>query len=123
MSSPRSQNRSLDTRIFLRSSVREKQQILAQFIHNMTVSLRDAYFIDSAAATEKFKKWNELLHRIAGSLRDMATEAAEHLPDEVLMEMIASTAGEGLKQEIVWAWTRSVEWFEKNKQRKKAPVH
>ena len=125
MSSLHHQSHPLDVGNFSGLSSREKQQVLTLFIHNMTVMMRDAYLIDDATAIEKFKKWNELLHRIAGTLRAMSIDSNERLPDEVLLEMIKSSADDKLKREIVWAWERSFERIaSRNKQGKKtAPAH
>ncbi len=92
---------------YLLLSAADKRRFLASFIHNMSISIREFYLVHPEAAVEKFKKWNELLHRIAGNLRAMLTGSKDRYPDAVLVEMVRHAAEDGLQREVRWAWRTS----------------
>jgi hypothetical protein len=92
---------------YLLLSAADKRRFLASFIHNMSVSVREFYLVDPEAAIEKFRKWNELLHRIAGNLGAMLKGSKDRYPDNILVEMIRHAAEDGLRREILWAWKTS----------------
>jgi hypothetical protein len=107
---------------YLLLSGTNKRRFLVSFIHNMSISVREYYRADPEAAVEKFRKWNELLHRIAGNLGAMLRGSKERYPDDVLVEMITRAAEDGLQREVMWAWKKSDERLMHRQKRARAPA-
>ena len=103
-------------------SAADKSRFLASFIHNMSISVREFYLVHPEAAVEKFRKWNELLHRIAGNLGAMLRGSKERYPDDVLVEMITRAAEDGLRREVMWAWQKSDQRLMRRQKRAGAPA-
>lgn len=107
---------------YLLLSAANKRRFLVSFIHNMSISIREYYLADPEAAVEKFRKWNELLHRIAGNLGAMLRGSKERYPDDVLVEMITRAAEDGLQREVMWAWKKSDERLMRRQKRAGVPA-
>jgi len=66
-----------------------KAALLARFAHALTICARDTYEtgIDRVLEPEVLRAYNELLHRVCGSVTDHLT-AQEGYPLEFLLEMM-----------------------------------
>ena len=76
--------------IFLSYSTEEKEEFLAQLIHELSVVARDSYEIgqDGLTNPQRVRRINEVLHRVSAFLCALLRDDPQRYPDDVLVKII-----------------------------------
>jgi hypothetical protein len=87
--------------IFLSYSIEEKEEFLAQLMHELTVIARDSYEVgrDGLVNPQRVRRINEVQHRISSFLCALLRNNPWRYPDDVLMKIILEHPDDSLLEE------------------------
>ena len=76
--------------VFSSPSIEEKEEFLAQLMHELTVIARDSYEVgqDGLTNPQRVRRINEVQHRISAFLCALLRGDPQRYPDDVLLKII-----------------------------------
>ena len=93
--------------VFVSYSSREKEEFLAQLMHELTVVARDSYEVggDSLTDPQRARHVNEVQHCVSGFLCALQRNNPHRYPDELLVRIVLEHPEDGeLEQQLNWAF-------------------
>jgi hypothetical protein len=79
----------------------EKQYVLANVIHLLTISARDLYDVPDPERARKLEEINEVIHTASGKLAELIADSAQY-PDDVFIDILYEVAGDA-QGAVSWA--------------------
>ncbi len=99
--------------IFLSYSSEEKQEFLAQLIHELTVIARDSYEVgqDGLTNPQRVRRINEVQHRVSAFLCALWRDDPQRYPDDLFLKIILEHPDDNILEqqlsESFARWTRN----------------
>lgn len=95
--------------VFTSSSLKEKEDFLAQLIHDLTMIARDSYEVGGNGLTnpQRMRRINEVQHRISDFLLALMRNNPHRYPDDALVRIVLEHPGDNeLEQQLNKTFTR-----------------
>jgi len=80
---------------FSRLNKEHQMRWIANLMLLITIFSRDLYSIkDQKIIFEKFRIYNEVMHRVSSQLLDISKEKSQRMPDKIFFEILSEQIGE-----------------------------
>ena len=94
-------------------SLAEKEEFIAQFIHELTIVGRGTYEVgaDGLTAPQRLRRLNEVQHRLSAYLWALLRNDERRFPDDVLLRIVLEQSDDSeLEQQLRATFARVATW-------------